>query len=225
MELRNYKLKLMNKLNQTNKKEEIKMELRRISYGIRDILAETVFALSDCVNNIKTKLPKDLVKDYSTEGEFYGFDYRGIGSIEGFRVVKASFLMRSSFIYFGGVYMGFPTEDKYTDKVITVDENFDVLSTNAKRFVLYHEVGHLKDSRGFEKLQEDALIRGHESNEELISKSEKIADDYAFLKIGKKNSIKALKEILSLIENSFLNTEELIARIERLERKEEPNVK
>lgn len=199
MELRNYKLKLMNKLNQTNKKEEIKMELRRISYAIKDILAETAFALSDYVNNIKTKLPKDLVKDYSTEGEFYGFDYRGIGSIEGFRVVKASFLMTSSFIYFGGVYMGFPTEDKYTDKVITVDENFDVLSTNAKRFVLYHEVGHLKDPRGFEKLQEDALIRGHESNEELISKSEKVADDYAVLRIGKKNSIKALKEILSLI--------------------------
>lgn len=217
MELRNYKLKLMNKLNQTNKKEEIKMELRRISYAIKDVLAETAFVLSDYVDSIKTKLPKDLVKDYSTEGEFYGFDYKGIGSIEGFRVVKASFLMTSSFIYFGGVYMGFPTEDKYTDKVITVDSNFDVLSTNAKRFVLYHEVGHLKDPRGFEKLQEDALIRG--LGENTISKSEKVADDYAVLRIGKKNSIKALKEILSLIENSFINTEELIARIERIEKK------
>lgn len=213
MELRNRNLKI------TNKKEEIEMELKRISCGIKDILAETVFVLIDYVNSIKTKLPKDLVKDYSKKGEFYGFNYTGIGSIEGFRIVKASFLMRSSFIYFGGVYKGFPTEDKYTDKAITVDENFDTLSTNAKRFVLYHEVGHLKDPRGFEKLQEDALMRGHESNEELISKSEKYADDYAVSVIGKKNSIKALKEILSLIEGSFLNTEELIARIERLEKK------
>ena len=192
------------------------MEIRRISNQIIDILTESISASADYINRLKTKMPEDLVSNYSTEGEFYGFSYRGIGTIEGFRVVKASFLMRSSYIYFGGVYTEFPTESgKYTTEAITVDSNFDALSTNAKRFVLYHEVGHLKDPRGFKVLQEEALVRGLEEN--VISDGEKFADDYAVSMIGKRNSVKALKEILSHIEGTFIDTSELHERIKRIQ--------
>ena len=210
MELRNYKLK------QTNKKEEIKMELRRIGNITMDVLADSVYALGYYVDKFKTRMPKDLVNNYSTEGEFYGYNYRGIGTIEGFRVVKASSLMRDSFIFFGGAYTEFPTEDgKYTNTAITVDSNFDSLSTNAKRFVLYHEVGHLKDPRGSKVLREEALVRGLEEN--TVSDGEKIADNYAVRAIGKKNSVKALKEVISHLEGTFLDTTELEERIIRIQ--------
>ena len=196
-------------------KEEVKMELRRISNKMKYVLIESISASVDYVNRLKTKMPEDLDNNYSTEGEFYGYNYRGIGTIEGFRVVKATSLMKNSFICYGGVYTDFPTEGgKYTNTVITIDNNFDTLSTNAKRFMLYHEVGHLKDPRGFEILQEEAFTRGLEEN--FISDGEKIADNYAVSIIGKKNSVKALKEILSQIEGTFLNTGELEERIKRI---------
>lgn len=190
------------------------MELRR-SNKIIDIFTEFISASADYINGLKTKMPEDLVKKYSTKGVFYGFDYKGIGTIDGFRVVKANSLMKNSYIYYGGVYTNFPTESgKYTSEAITVDVNFDTLSTNAKRFVLYHEVGHLKDPRGFEVLQEEAFTRGLEENS--VSDGEKFADDYAVSVIGKKNSVKALKEILSQIEGTFINTGELEERIKRI---------
>lgn len=191
------------------------MELRRRSNKIIDILTEFISASADYINRLKTKMPKDLVNNYSTKGVFYGFNYKGIGTIDGFRVVKATSLMKNSYIYYGGVYTDFPTEGgKYTNTAITIDINFDTLSTNTKRFVLYHEVGHLKDPRGFEVLQEEAFTRGLEEN--FISDGEKIADDYAVSIVGKKNSVKALKEILSQIEGTFLNTGELEERIKRI---------
>ena len=123
--------------------------------------------------------------------------------------------MRDSFIFFGGAYTEFPTEDgKYTNTVITVDSNFEVLSTNAKRFVLYHEVGHLKDPRGSEVVREEALVRGLEDS---VSDGEKIADNYAVRAIGKKNSVKALKEVISHLEGTFLDTTELEERIIRIQ--------
>ena len=209
MELRNRNLNII------NKKEEIKMELRRIGNTTKDVLAESVYALGYYVDKFRTRMPKDLVNNYSNEGKFYGYNYRGIGTIEGFRVVKASSLMRDSFIFFGGAYTEFPTEDgKYTNTVITVDSNFEVLSTNAKRFVLYHEVGHLKDPRGSEVVREEALVRGLEDS---VSDGEKIADNYAVRAIGKKNSVKALKEVISHLEGTFLDTTELEERIIRIQ--------
>ena len=193
------------------------MELRRIGNITKDVLAESLYALGHYVDKFRTRLPKELIQNYLTTGEFYGFNYTGIGTLEGFRVVKASFLMKSSFIYFGGVYADFPTEGgKYTNTAITVDDNFETLSTNAKRFVLYHEVGHLKDPRGFEVLQEEALVRGFEENP--ISDGEKFADDYAVSMIGKGSSVKALKEILSHIEGTFIDTTELEERIKRIKK-------
>lgn len=190
------------------------MELRR-SNKIIDILTEFISASADYINRLKTKMPEDLIQNYSTRGEFYDFNYRGIGTIEGFRVVKVSFPMKNSYFYLGGAYAGFPTEDgKYTNTVIAVDNNFDTLSTNAKRFVLYHEVGHLKDPRGLEVLQDEFLFRRFEEN--IISDGEKIADDYAVSIIGRKNSVKALKEILSQIEDTFPDTSELEERIKRI---------
>ena len=211
MELRNRNLNII------NKKEEIKMELRRIGNITKDVLSESIYVFGHYVDKFKTRLPKELSQNYLTRGEFYGFNYSGIGTIEGFRVVKASFLMKSSYIYFGGVYTEFSTEDgKYTSEAITVDSNFDALSTNAKRFVLYHEVGHLKDPRGFEVLQEEALVRGLEENS--ISDGEKFADDYAVSMIGKRNSVRALKEIHSHIEGTFIDTTELEERIKRIKK-------
>ena len=209
MELRNRNLNII------NKKEEIKMELRRISNITKDILYESLYAFKYYLDKFKTRMPKDLVYNYSTEGKFYGYNYRGIGTIEGFRVVKAPDLMRDSFIFFGGAYTEFPTEDgKYTNTAITVDNNFDTLSTNAKRFVLYHELGHLKDPRGSEVVREEALVRGLEDS---VSDGEKIADNYAVRAIGKKNSVKALKEVISHLEGTFLDTSELEKRIIRIQ--------
>lgn len=191
------------------------MELRRISNITKDILYESLYSFKYYLDKFKTRMPKDLVNNYSTEGIFYGYNYRGIGTIEGFRVVKASSLMRDSFIFFGGAYTEFPTEDgKYTNTAITVDNNFDTLSTNAKRFVLYHELGHLKDPRGSEIVREEALVRGLEDS---VSDGEKIADNYAVRAIGKKNSVKALKEVISHIEGTFLDTSELEERIIRIQ--------
>ena len=213
MELRNRNLNII------KKKEEILMELIRIAHGTLDIINETVYMIKSAIKDRKNRLPKELIEGYSTQGFVDSCHYKGIGTFGGYRVIKSPRLMAINWIYFGGAFTKFPKEDGYKEAVISVDANFSELSTNAKRFVLYHELGHLKDPRGEETLIHEAAIRLDEIEKGIIVESEKIADDYAAMKIGRKNAIKALEEIVSMIEGSFLCSKEPMARIERLKKK------
>lgn len=92
----------------------------------------------------------------------------------------------------------------HEQKTILVDKDFLKLSDNCKKFILEHEVGHIE--AGIEKALNGRLLE-----------NEIEADMYAVNSIGLYESIAALKELYSVINNLFgSNNREILDRINHL---------
>lgn len=122
---------------------------------------------------------------------------------KGFILDKNPCLLVNNKIAFAGMQI-METYNMFTNTttctpIISIDDNFELLSDNTKEFVIQHEMGHFNNHKEF---MVGVIGRRIELEYE--------ADIYAALRIGKHNTIKALKElrgmgILSIELNKRIN--------------------
>jgi Zn-dependent peptidase ImmA (M78 family) len=110
-------------------------------------------------------------------------------------------LKASGFVFAACIIVNDKTLDVY------IDENYKKCSTNAKEFILYHEVGHLVNKN----LNSSPMKRSF-LGLFTVDKAELEADKYAADNIGIDNVIAALKELYTMI-----NTGEIKRRIAVME--------
>ena len=92
---------------------------------------------------------------------------------------------------------------------IIVDDNFMELSQPTKEFIIQHEIGHLVNSHVYTMKK---FIKRNMSSK--VSDDEREADEYSCLKVGKENTISALKEILRI---EGIRKKEIVRRIKLIE--------
>lgn len=117
-----------------------------------------------------------------------------LGEIEGIPVIKSPDMVRSLASVMACT-TGVNTIYGTTIRVICVDDYFDLAPENVQEFVIYHEIGHIKNKH-FENATDKFASFKHIFKRNLkLTTEEAEADLYAYNKVGKENSIFALEYI------------------------------
>lgn len=103
------------------------------------------------------------------------------------------------------------------DGIIINDNSYNKFSEGAKRFFLYHEIGHIKNG-DLDKIGID-FNRGVKRLLRLtVEPMELKADEYAVSKVGKDVAISALEEVIARTDLSVFSKLECAKRIAHIKR-------
>lgn len=120
-------------------------------------------------------------------------EYQELPDFDGISVVKSEQSMGLAEALVAAM-----TRDLFGRPVIYVDNFFAALSPLAQEFVLWHEVGHIRDT---DMMLKPFFVRQWERRLQLlkgeVTREEAFADDYAIARVGTEKAVFAMNELLA----------------------------
>lgn len=103
------------------------------------------------------------------------------------------------------------------DGIIINDNSYEKFSEGAKKFFLYHEIGHIKNG-DLDKIGIDFYRTAKRLLRVTVEPIELKADEYAVSKVGKDIAISALEEVIARTDLSVFSKLECAKRIAHIKR-------